>query len=124
MLVGRSPDGGVAVNSGTPREVIGETPEALLSAFEKACAVLWGANEWRAALESVCGLRAGTVRQWQRRGQIPPPMVLGWIAYLREQDEPRALGYALRAVSLSPSSLSSELCQEALRGLQAIPDPE
>lgn len=69
-----------------------------LPAFAKSCAVLWG-EQWHGPLETVCGLRRGTAKKWMVSGTIPPPMIVGWVAYLSARSDARALGHALLAIA-------------------------
>ncbi len=106
-----------------PREVHGADPMALMAAFDKACARIWG-QHWRGSLELVCDLRKGTARKWIKDGQIPPPMIVAWVAYLCARDDARVLGRMLESLALSGitggdtvSSFKAASC--AFEGLRA-----
>ncbi len=108
----------VYARDGPPREIRGAGIEDLLIAVEKACAVIWGGRDWKACIEQVCDLRPGTARRWIRRGEIPPPQILGWIAYLRSWDDARAQGRALMAVTTPGYMATPQRLARALRGLR------
>lgn len=71
---------------------------AFFPAFAKSCAVLWGEN-WHGPLETVCGLRNGTAKKWMKSHTIPPPMIVGWVAYLASKPNARVIGHALLAIA-------------------------
>ena len=60
-------------------------------AFVKSCARIWG-QQWHAGLERAAGLRKGTASQWMKRGQIPPPVLVAWVAYICARPDARAIG--------------------------------
>ena len=72
-----------------PREI--DHVEEFFPAFAKSCARLWG-EHWHAGLERAAGLRKGTAAQWMKRGQIPPPVLVAWVAYITARPDARAIG--------------------------------
>lgn len=108
---------GVRVNNGPPRRVDGCSIHALQCAFACTCVVIWGESAMR-NLEHVCDIPPRSARDWLRRDQIPPPMVLGWIAYLNSFPDRQAIGYALLAMTREHSEktwASAEIFFEGLR---------
>lgn len=74
-----------------PRTLIGAKPDEFFPAFAKSCARIWG-EHWHGGLERAAGLRKGTASQWMKRGQIPPPVLVAWVAYICARPDARAIG--------------------------------
>ncbi len=100
-----------------PRQVIGADTMALMAAFDKACARIWG-QHWQGSLELVCDLRKGTARKWMKDGQIPPPMIVAWVAYLSARDDARVLGRLLEALALGGGMIGVDTARMAFAGLR------
>ena len=75
----------------SPRALDGAKPDELFPAFAKSCARIWG-EHWHAGLERAADLRKGTAAQWMKRGQIPPPVLVAWVAYICARPDARAIG--------------------------------
>lgn len=107
-------DGGPVWLTVEPRKL--NRPDSFFKAFAKACAVIWG-ETWHAGLERSVGLRKGTVKKWMRGQIIPPPQIVGWVAYIASREDARAIGYHLQAFEISdePGTIA-----EAERAHQAI----
>ncbi len=86
---------GVWVFNGPPRTVEGATPADVRKALEASAAAVWGHDRWRQYLEIVFDLRKGAIKEWNRRDQIPPPMILGWVGYLNSWPDKRSIGMHL-----------------------------
>ncbi len=100
LAVGFADDGRPVSLRFEPRELDGADTMTLMAAFDKACARIWG-QHWQGSLELVCDLRKGTARKWVKDGQIPPPMIVAWVAYLCARDDARVMGRMLEALALS-----------------------
>ena len=72
-----------------PRKI--DHVDEFFPAFAKSCARIWG-EHWHAGLERAAGLRKGTAAQWMKRGQIPPPVLVAWVAYICARPDARAIG--------------------------------
>ena len=72
-----------------PREI--DHADEFFPAFAKSCARIWG-EHWHAGLERAADLRKGTASQWMKRGQIPPPVLVAWVAYICARPDARAIG--------------------------------
>ncbi len=67
-------------------------------AFAKSSARIWG-EHWHAGLERAADLRKGTAAQWMKRGQIPPPVLVAWVAYICARPDARAIGRFLEGLA-------------------------
>ena len=67
-------------------------------AFAKSCARIWG-EYWHAGLERAAGVRKGTAAQWMKRGRIPPPVLVAWVAYITARPDARAIGWFLNGLA-------------------------
>ncbi len=101
-----------------PRTIEGADTMALMAAFDKACARIWG-QHWLGSLELVCDLRKGTARKWMKDGQIPPPMIVAWVAYLSARDDARVLGRLLEALALGGGVIGVDAARMAFAGLRS-----
>ena len=103
LEIGTGRDGRpVSVCDDPPRRLRNATTEELWPALDKACGRIWGFH-WRAPFEEIAGLRKGASREWQRRNQIPPPILLAWIAYIASRPDRRAIGSYLLAMARDQS---------------------
>ncbi len=100
-----------------PRIIEGADTMALMAAFDKACARIWG-QHWQGSLELVCDLRKGTARKWMKDGQIPPPMIVAWVAYLSARDDARVLGRMLEGLALGDGMWDLDAANDAYEGLR------
>ena len=116
VLIGTNGESSVCLNV-EPREIMGATTAALMRAFDKACARIWG-QHWQGSLELVCDLRKGTARKWMKDGQIPPPMIVFWIAYLSARADARTMGKLLEAIAISEDILAIDDARLAFVGLR------
>ncbi len=100
-----------------PRTIEGADPMALMAAFDKACARIWG-QHWKGSLELVCDLRKGTARKWMKDSRIPPPTIVAWVAYLSARDDARAIGRLLEGLALGGGPVAVGEAEAALEGLR------
>lgn len=100
-----------------PRTIIGAELDEFLTAFAKACAVIWG-MDWRSRLEVAARLRSGTVRKWMQQGTIPPPVIVAWVAYIRSREDARAIGRFLEG--LGETDTPSDTMREALAAARGM----
>ncbi|WP_412506167.1 hypothetical protein [Roseovarius sp. SYSU LYC5161] len=90
---------GVEIIEDTPRRIDPPTvsAEALLAAVDAAAARIFGHGH-RAAFDRAAGVRPGSLNQWVRRDQIPPPRLVAWLAWVSSHPKPEEVGHALRLV--------------------------
>ena len=89
-------DSGPVILTVEPRHV--EDRDAFRLAWAHACARIWG-EHWRAGLERAADLRKGTASKWMNRGEIPPPSLVAWVAYICARPDARAIGRFLDGLS-------------------------
>ncbi len=89
-----------------------------MHAFDRACGRIFG-QHWQGSLELVCDLRKGTARKWMKDSQIPPPMIVAWIAYLSAREDARSIGRMLEGMALGGNVMSLIEARAALIGLRA-----
>lgn len=73
--------------------------ESMLEAVNIAAQQVFGHGH-RAAFDQIAGVRPGSLNQWARREQIPPPRLVAWLAWLAGHPDPASLGAALRLVEM------------------------
>ncbi len=54
-------------------------------------------------IETLCGLRKGTARDWYRRRQIPPPMIVALFAHLNSFEHKHSILQVALAMAQSPN---------------------
>ncbi len=89
-----------------------------MRAFDRACGRIWG-QHWQGSLELVCDLRKGTARKWMKDSQIPPPMIVVWVAYMAAREDARSIGRMLEGLALGGGQIAWGEAGEALLGLRA-----
>lgn len=106
---------GVWIVADTPRRIEPPTVSAaaLLEAIDTAATRLFGQGS-RAAVERAAGLRRGSIGQWVRREQIPPPGVVAWLAWAASHPRPAELGHAIR-LRLEAGEAAHDRLDEAAR---------
>ncbi len=93
-----SRDGAPVLLNVEPRAIIAADAKEFFPAFAKSCARIWG-EHWHAGLERAADLRKGTASQWMKRGQIPPPVLVAWVAYICARPDARAIGRFLEGLA-------------------------
>jgi len=95
-----------------PRALAGADGDEFFPAFAKSCARIWG-EHWHAGLERAADLRKGTASQWMKRSQIPPPVLVAWVAYICARPDARAIGRFLDglAATSAPEASFAEAVQ-------------
>ncbi len=109
--------------------ILGTSPRALgwdadinpdpyfFPAFAKSCARIWG-QQWHGSLERVAGLRNGTAKQWMNRVQIPPPVLVAWVAYICARPDARAIGWFLEG--LAETNAPDDSFAEAVQAFEGM----
>ncbi len=97
ITIGSNDMGIVALNV-DPRALAGGDIDEFFPAYAKSCARIWG-EHWHAGLERAADLRKGTAAQWMKRGQIPPPGLVAWVAYICSRPDARAIGRFLEGLA-------------------------
>lgn len=77
-----------------PRAIAEGDPDNLLESLSKAGERVFG-ERWIDTLTSIAGLGARSIDKWFQRGEIPPPRIVAWMAWLAASNPPEGVGAAL-----------------------------